>query len=80
MKKLKDWFTLPWMRNRTPDATHFYRRGFTRAYRMRKHRLKDLWIGSGVLALSFPVPAFMLILVLLSCFISFAVLDESHLG
>lgn len=80
MKSFKKWFVLPWMQNQTPDDKHFYRRGFTRQYLARKRRLKELWIGSGALALSFPVPAFLVILGLLCCFISFAFLDEYPLG
>lgn len=76
MKKFKEWFVLSWMKNETPDKKHFYRRGFTKAYLARKRRLKDLWIGSGLLALTFPVPAFLMILALFCCFISFAFLDE----
>lgn len=80
MKPLKKWFDLPWMSNKTPDHQHFYRRGFTRQYLARKRHLKELWIGTGLLALTFPVPAFLVILGLLSCFISFAFLDESSAG
>jgi len=77
MKIFRIWFVLPWMRNQTPDVTHFYRRGFTKHFLSRNRRLKELWIGSGLLALTFPVPAFMLILGLLCCFVSFAFLDEA---
>lgn len=76
MKKLFKHLQLPWMRNRQPDPDHFYRRGFTSDYRARRRRLKELWIGSGLLALVLPEPAFWLILLILSCFISFAFLDE----
>ncbi|WP_028299732.1 hypothetical protein [Oceanospirillum beijerinckii] len=79
MKRLSDWFILPWMRNKTPDKDHFYRRGFTRRYQVRKNRIKDLWIGGGLIALSYPVPAFLAILGLFCCFLTFAFLDENSL-
>lgn len=77
MKAFQKWFTLPWMKNKTPDSTHFYRRGFTATYLARKRRLKDLWIASGLLALALPAPAFWVILALFCALISFAFLDES---
>lgn len=79
MKRLSDWFTLPWMRDKTPDETHFYRRGFTRRYQRRKNRIKDLWIGCSILALFNPIPAFLAILLIFCSFITFAFLDEGPL-
>ncbi|SKA12445.1 hypothetical protein SAMN02745127_02224, partial [Oceanospirillum multiglobuliferum] len=32
MKNFMRFFLLPWMKNKTPDEHHFYRRGFTPNY------------------------------------------------
>lgn len=76
MKNFIRFFTLPWMKDKTPDAQHFYRRGFTPRYIARKKKIRDLWIGGGVIVLSYPVPAVFTIIGLLCCFITFAFLDE----
>lgn len=76
MKNFMRFFLLPWMKNKTPDEHHFYRRGFTPNYIAKKKKIKDLWIGGSVLALIYPVPAVLTMIALFCCFITFAFLDE----
>ena len=66
-----------WMQDKRPDAQHFYRRKFTSQYRAKRKQVKSLWIGSGLLALLFPLPAAWVTLFLFTTFLSFSLMDES---
>ena len=67
-----------WMRDRTPDETHFYRRFFTAKYRAKRNKAKWLWIGMLALMLCFPYPPLMLAVLLFTTFLTFSLLDESN--
>lgn len=67
-----------WMRDKTPDKDHFYRRLFTAKHRAKKNKIKFLWIFVLSLCLVLPSPHVIFALVLLTTFISFSWLDESN--
>ncbi|WP_286238016.1 hypothetical protein [Neptuniibacter halophilus] len=67
-----------WMRDRTPDEKHFYRRFFTRRHRAKRSKAKLLWIAALCLMLFFPYPPLMVALLLFTTFITFSLMDESN--
>jgi 1,4-dihydroxy-2-naphthoate octaprenyltransferase len=60
-----------------PDPDDAHTRRYTRAYRLKRGWVKNLWIGACLLMLCFPLVPFVLILALLTSFLSFAILDET---
>lgn len=66
-----------WMQDKHPDEQHFYRRKFTSKHRAKRHKVKSLWIGSGLIALLFPLPAVLVTVFLFTTFLSFSLMDES---
>lgn len=67
-----------WMRDRTPDENHFYRRFFTAKHRAKKAKAKRLWIGVLLLLLLFPHPPLIVTMLLFTTFLTFCLLDESN--
>ncbi|MGY8871802.1 MAG: hypothetical protein ACKVJE_15295 [Pseudomonadales bacterium] len=67
-----------WMQNEQPDSQHFYRRQFTKSYQRKRLIVRRLWVCSAFLVLLFPTMAFASIVVLLSTFLSFCLLDETN--
>lgn len=59
-----------------PDPSDSHRRRYTHRYRVKRVWVKNLWIGSSLLMLCFPLLPFVLSLGLLTSFLSFAILDE----
>ncbi|WP_346836388.1 hypothetical protein [Microbulbifer sp. SAOS-129_SWC] len=62
---------------RLPDPNDAHRRRYTRRYRLKRGWVKNLWIGTALLMLCFPLLPVVLALGLLSAFLSFAILDET---
>lgn len=60
-----------------PDPNDDHSRRYSRAYRLKKSWVKNLWIGTSLLMLCFPLLPFVLALGLLTSFLSFAILDET---
>jgi len=60
-----------------PDPDDPHSRRYTRRYRMKKGWVKNLWIGSSLLMICFPLLPVVLALGLLTSFLSFAILDET---
>ena len=60
-----------------PDPNDDHRRRYSRNYRQKKGWVKNLWIGTSLLMLCFPLLPFVLGLGLLTSFLSFAILDET---
>lgn len=67
-----------WMQDKTPDASHFYRRLFTSKHRAKRAKARLLWIGVGGLMLAFPYPPLIIALSLFTTFITFSLMDESN--
>lgn len=57
------------------DDDHLRR--YSRRYRVKRSWVKNLWIGSSLLMLCFPLLPFMLAVGLFTSFLSFAILDET---
>ncbi|WP_299182916.1 hypothetical protein [uncultured Neptuniibacter sp.] len=73
------WLLAPcWMRNRTPDETHFYRRLFTAKHRAKRSKAKLLWISVLTVMLFFPYPPVVFTLFLFTTFLTFSLMDESN--
>jgi hypothetical protein len=66
-----------WLRRGRSDLEHAHRRRLTPVYRVKKRKLKTLWLIAGVLMLFYPDSTFIVIVVLIATLLSFAVLDES---
>lgn len=49
----------------------------SRRYRLKRSWVKNLWIGTSLLMLCFPLLPFVLAVGLLTSFLSFAILDET---
>ena len=47
-------------------------------YQARRRIVKDVWIGSGTVMMLIPEPAMVCAIALLTTFVSFMILDESH--
>ena len=60
-----------------PDPGDHHSRRYTRSYRLKKSWVKNLWIGTSLLMLCFPLLPFVLAIGLLTSFLSFAILDET---
>lgn len=60
-----------------PDPDNHHARRYTRRYRLKKGWVKNLWIGTSLLMLCFPLLPFVLALGLFTSFLSFAILDET---
>lgn len=60
-----------------PDVDDSHTRRYSRSYRLKRGRVKNLWIGTSLLMLCFPLLPFVLSLGLLTSFLSFAILDET---
>jgi hypothetical protein len=60
-----------------PDPADSHLRRYTRSYKLKRGWVKNLWIGTSLLMLCFPLLPFVLALGLLSSFLSFAILDET---
>ena len=67
-----------WMRDRTPDENHFYRRLFTVKHRAKKARARQLWIAVLLFLLLFPYPPLIVAMLLFTTFLTFSLLDESN--
>ena len=52
-------------------------RRYSRRYRVKKGWVKNLWIGSSLLMICFPLLPFVLAVGLFTSFLSFAILDET---
>lgn len=60
-----------------PDPSDDHSRRYTRSYRLKKGWVKNIWIGSSLVMLCFPLLPVVLALGLLTSFLSFAILDET---
>ncbi|MFI2809910.1 MULTISPECIES: hypothetical protein [Microbulbifer] len=60
-----------------PDPNDSHTRRYTRAYRVKRGWVKNLWIAASLLMLCFPLLPFVAALGLLTSFLSFAILDET---
>ncbi|MFV8782680.1 hypothetical protein ACNKU7_09695 [Microbulbifer sp. SA54] len=52
-------------------------RRYSKRYKIKRGWVKNLWIGTSLLMLCFPLLPFMLAIGLLTSFLSFAILDET---
>ena len=66
----------PWAENQEPDAGHFYRRAYTRAYQVKKKVIYYVWLIALIAMLFNPSLSFVIPLALLTTFTSFMILDE----
>ena len=60
-----------------PDENDSHLRRYSRAYRIKRTWVKNLWIGASLLMICFPLLPFVLGLGLFTSFLSFAILDET---
>lgn len=60
-----------------PSAEDSHTRRYSHRYRLKRNRVKNLWIGTSLLMLCFPLLPFVLVISLLTSFLSFAILDET---
>lgn len=60
-----------------PDPGDSHTRRYGRSYRIKRGWVKNLWLGSGLLMLCFPLLPVVLVLGLFTSFLSFAILDET---
>lgn len=60
-----------------PNEEDVHLRRYSRRYRVKRGWVKNLWIGSSVLMLCFPLLPFILAVSLFTSFLSFAILDET---
>ncbi|WGL17081.1 hypothetical protein PVT68_01980 [Microbulbifer bruguierae] len=60
-----------------PDDNDSHLRRYTYHYRVKRNWVKNLWIGSSLLMICFPLLPFVLGLGLFTSFLSFAILDET---
>ena len=65
-----------WTKNHKPDANHFFRRGYTREYAIKKKAIYYLWIVILGAMLVNPTMSVVITLGLLATFGSFMILDE----
>ena len=70
-------FLPAWRQNKFPDPNHPWRRTFTSGYRRKKEVVVWLWYGCTIGILLLSTIAWMVILLLLTTFISFSILDET---
>lgn len=67
-----------WMRDKTPDEAHFYRRLFTAKHKAKKDKAKLLWIAVLLVILIFPYPPLIVATLLFTTFLTFSLMDESN--
>jgi len=60
-----------------PRLEDSHTRRYSRRYRLKRSWVKNLWIGTSLLMLCFPLLPFVLAVALLTAFLSFAILDET---
>ncbi|MFC6631686.1 hypothetical protein [Microbulbifer taiwanensis] len=60
-----------------PSQEDSHSRRYSDRYRLKRSWVKNLWIGSSLLMLCFPLMPFVLAVGLLTSFLSFAILDET---
>ncbi|SDZ81749.1 hypothetical protein SAMN05216562_0531 [Microbulbifer marinus] len=60
-----------------PRQEDSHTRRYSRRYRLKRSWVKNLWIGTCLLMLCFPLLPFVLAIGLLTSFLSFAILDET---
>lgn len=60
-----------------PSAGDAHSRRYSRRYRIKRSWVKNLWIGTSLLMLCFPLLPFVLAAGLFASFLSFAILDET---
>lgn len=73
---LQMFFQPEWIRNRTPESEHFYRRTLTPQYRAKKRLVYYLWISVLLTMLIIPFLAYVFAASLFTTFVSFMILDE----
>lgn len=59
------------------DTNHPHYRRYSKQYKRKKGVVKDIWIINGMITLLFPLLEVAVVLMLLSTFISFCILDET---
>lgn len=69
---------LNWLCAGLADYRHFIKRKNSLTYRNRLRCCKSVWIGVGILMIINPSINLSLTLILISTFLSFAILDEVH--
>ncbi|MCX2794976.1 hypothetical protein OQJ62_08595 [Microbulbifer thermotolerans] len=60
-----------------PNPHDSHTRRYSHRYRLKRGWVKNLWIGTSLLMLCFPLLPFVLVIGLLTSFLSFAILDET---
>lgn len=75
---LERWLLPAWRQHKHPDPDHPWRRCFTPAYRRKKKIVVWLWYGCGVAILLLSTLAWLFVLLLLTTFMSFMILDETE--
>lgn len=63
--------------DRRPDPLSPHRRRFTPEYLRKRQRVKQLWMGAGLLVLLQPTITTLLIVGITTTFVAFTILDES---
>ena len=79
MKKLLDWIAAfpDWLREGRNDYQHYHRRRLTARYLARKRKVKTLWIVAGLVMLLNPRPSFVVLVGLITTFLSLGILDDT---
>ena len=78
MLKLFEWLMPACIRSTSPDARHYHRRRFTRAYKKKQQIVKSLWIGSGILMLLVQALPYMVVSAMFTTCLAFMILDETQ--
>ncbi len=60
-----------------PNEDDSHLRRYSRKYKVKRNWVKNIWIGSSLLMICFPLLPFILGLGLFTSFLSFAILDET---
>ena len=79
MKKLLDWITAfpDWLRAGRNDYQYYHRRRLTARYLAKKRKVKTLWIVAGAIMLLNPQLSFVVVVGLITTFLSLGILDDT---
>ncbi len=77
LRELIEWL-LPHLQTVAVDPDHPHSRRYTDKYRRKQDLVKSLWIGSGLVMISFPALPFIVGTSLFTTFMAFVILDETQ--